>query len=135
MILADTQALLWFFVADRRLGRLAYRMMWQANLDQNVAFSAISIWEVSMLLQKGRLDVDLNLNAAEWHRELIERGFIEIPVGGSIAARAGDLPDMHGDPADRIIVASALAGGHRLVTSDRNILEWTHRLDRFDARR
>ena len=88
-----------------------------------------------MLLQKGRLDVDLNLNAAEWHRELVGRGFIEAPVGGSVAARAGGLPDMHGDPADRIIVATAIDGGHRLITSDRAILDWTHELDRFDARR
>ena len=135
MILADTQALLWFFISDRRLGRLAYQMLWQASLNQDVAFSAISIWEVSMLLQKGRVDVDLNLNAIEWHRVLIQRGFIEVPVGGSIAARAGELPDMHGDPADRIIVATALEGGHRLITSDRNILDWPHELDRSDARR
>lgn len=87
-----------------------------------------------MLLQKGRLDVDLNLNAFEWHRELIQRGFIEVPVGGPIAARAGELPDLHGDPADRIIVSTALEG-HLLITSDRLILEWSHELDRFDARR
>ncbi len=134
MILCDTHALLWFITADRRLGRLSNRMMWQASLNRDLAFSAISIWEVSMLLQKGRLDVTLNVNANQWRQDLIARGLTEIPVDGAIAARAGELPDMHGDPADRIIVATAL-DGHRLVTSDTNILNWPHELDRFPARR
>ena len=134
MILADTHVLLWFFTADRRLGALANRMIWEANLDRNAAFSAISIWEVSMLLQRGRLDVALNLSASDWRMNLLTQGFIEIPVDGAIAALAGDLTDMHGDPADRIIVATAL-DGHRLITSDRPILNWPHELDRFSARR
>ena len=134
MILCDTHALLWFVTADRRLGRLSNRMMWQASLNRDLAFSAISIWEVGMLLQKGRLDVTLNVNANQWRQDLIARGLTEIPVDGAIAARAGELPDMHGDPADRIIVATTL-DGHRLITSDRLILDWPHELDRFPARR
>ena len=134
MILCDTHALLWFITADRRLGRLSNRMMWQASLNRDLAFSAISIWEVGMLLQKGRLDVTLNVNANQWRQDLIARGLTEIPVDGAIAARAGELPDMHGDPADRIIVATTL-DGHRLITSDRLILDWPHELDPFPARR
>ncbi|MCE2499630.1 MAG: type II toxin-antitoxin system VapC family toxin [Dehalococcoidia bacterium] len=135
MILSDTHTFLWFITADRRLGRLSNRMMWQASLDRDLAFSAISIWEVSMLLQKGRLDVTFNVNASQWRQDLIARGLTEIPVDCAIAARAGDLEDMHGDPADRIIVATALEGGHRLITNDTNILNWPHQLDRFPARR
>ena len=135
MILSDTHTFLWFITADRRLGRLSNRMMWQASLDRDLAFSAISIWEVSMLLQKGRLDVTFNVNASQWRQDLIARGLTEIPVDGAIAARAGDLEDMHGDPADRIIVATALQDGHRLITNDTNILNWPHQLDRFPARR
>ena len=52
----------------------------------------------------------------------------EIPVNGLIAARAGLLPDMHGDPADRLIVATALEG-HQLITADERMLAWPGNLD------
>ena len=84
-----------------------------------------------MRVQKGRLDLLFDLGA--WRRDLLDRGLIEIPVDGGIAARAGLLPDMHGDPADRIIVATALEG-HQLVTADGKILRWPGPLGRLDAR-
>ena len=64
---------------------------------------------------------------------LINQGLIEIPVDGAIVARAGLLTDIHGVPADCIIVATAL-GGHKLVTADERILGWSGNLDRLDAR-
>ncbi len=84
-----------------------------------------------MRVQKGRLDFLLDLSA--WRQDLLNMGLNEIPVDGSIAARAGLLPDIHGDPADRIIVATALTG-HQLVTADRAILRWTGPLKSMDAR-
>ena len=66
--------------------------------------------------------------------ELLGQGLIEIPVDGDIGIRANALPDFHADPADRIVVATALTG-HRLVTADDRILEWSGSLDRLDARR
>ena len=84
-----------------------------------------------MRVQKGRLDFLLDLSA--WRQDLLNMGLIEIPVDGSIAARAGLLPDIHGDPADRIIVATALTG-HQLVTADRAILRWPGPLKSMDAR-
>ncbi len=87
-----------------------------------------------MLQQKNRLNVVPNLTARQWRERLLAEGLREIPVDNIIAVRAGELPDMHGDPADRIIVATAL-DGHRLITSDNEILDWPHELDRFDARR
>ena len=64
---------------------------------------------------------------------MVEAGVIEIPVDGAIAARAGLLTDMHGNPADRIIVATAMEG-HRLVTADERILGWNGDIGRLDAR-
>ena len=84
-----------------------------------------------MRVQKGRLDFLLDLSA--WRQDLLNMGLIEIPVDGSIAARAGLLPDIHGDPADRKIVATALTG-HQLVTADRAILRWPGPLKCMDAR-
>lgn len=132
MILGDTQAVVWYLDANRRLGPEARDRIARAIQNGQAAFSAISIWEIGMLQQKGRLGSELN--AAQWHERLLAEGFNEIPVTGAIAARAGDLLDMHGDPADRIVVATALEG-HLLITSDGPILNWPHDLDRFSARR
>ena len=62
-----------------------------------------------------------------------EQGVVEIPIDGVIGVRAVNLLGLNNDPADRIIVATAL-DGHRLVTADRNILAWSGNLDRLDAR-
>ena len=83
-----------------------------------------------MRVQKGQ--VRLNRDLYAWRRDLLGDGLIEIPVQGDIAIRAGLLSNMHGDPADRIIVATALEG-HQLVTADRRILDWPGHLSRLDA--
>ena len=95
-----------------------------------VAVSAITFWEVGMRVQKGQLDLGFELQV--WRRTLLDEGLIELPVDGDIAVRAGLLANMHGDPADRLIVATALQG-YRLVTSDRRILDWPGHLSRLDA--
>lgn len=64
---------------------------------------------------------------------MLDQGVVEIMVDGEIAVRAGLLPDVHGDPADRIIIATALEG-HQLVTADQRILDWPGSMSRLDAR-
>ena len=66
--------------------------------------------------------------------ELLDQGLIEIPVDGEIGIRANLLQDFHADPADRIIVATAL-NVYALVTADERILEWPGELNRLDATR
>ena len=84
-----------------------------------------------MLVAKGRLS--LADDVASWRRQNLRQGLTEIPVDGEIGARAGSLAGLHGDPADRIIVATAM-DGHRLVTADQRILDWDGPLQRLDAR-
>ena len=79
-----------------------------------------------MRIQKGHLALRFDLDV--WRRDMLEQGVNEIPVNGLIATRAGLLPDMHGDPADRLIVATALEG-HQLITADERILAWPGKLD------
>ena len=131
MILLDTHVLLWHEKGDRRLGIQARERFVRAFPQGGLAISAISFWEVGMEIQKGRLDLRLDLTS--WRQDLLEQGLAEIPVDGRIAARAGILHDLHGDPADRIIVATALEG-HTLVTADHLILDWPGNLNRLDAR-
>lgn len=130
MILLDTQVMLWLRSGDPKLGRQARLAIDQAWRSDGVAVSAISFWEVGMLKEKGRLKFLEDVSM--WRQEQLAQGMIEIPVDGDIGARAAELQNLHGDPADRIIVATAL-NGHRLVTSDRRILDWPGALNRLRA--
>lgn len=131
MILLDTHVLLWHERGDRRMGPHARRTVERALREGDAAVSAISFWEVGMRARKGRLELLIAL--AAWRSDLLDRGLVEIPVDGAVAARAGLLTDMHGDPADRIIVATALQG-HRLLTADSLMLDWPGSLSSLDAR-
>lgn len=84
-----------------------------------------------MRVQKDQLD--FFVEPYSWRQDLMAQGLIEIPINGNITVRAGLLPDMHGDPCDRLIVATALQG-HDLITADERILEWPGTLSRLDAR-
>ena len=83
-----------------------------------------------MLVHKGR--IRLGQDAASWRRQHQQQGVVEIPVDGEIGIRAAALEGLPGDPADRIIVATAMEG-HRLVTADRRILAWPGPAQRLDA--
>ena len=131
MLIMDTHALLWSRRRPSPMSPSSIEAIDTALQADNLAVSAFTFWEVAMLLAKERLDFPEN--TATWRRELLEEGLIEIPVDGDIGIRANALPDFHADPADRIIVATALSG-HRLVTADERILAWGGRLDRLDAR-
>lgn len=130
-MLLDTQATLWHRLGDPQLGSRAREAIDQAWLSNELAISAITFWETAMLRDKGRIRFPDDV--LQWRLMLLAQGYVEIPINGEIAARAGLLPDIHGDPADRIIVATALEG-HHLVTSDRKILAWPGQLARLDAR-
>ena len=78
--------------------------------------------------------MELLADIGTWRVSLLNEGLVEVPVDGAIAARAGLLPDMHGYPADRMIVATTL-DRHRLVTADRRILDWLGQLNRLDTTR
>ena len=131
MTLLDTHVLLWHELGNRKLGPQARRTFERALQAGDAAVSAISFWEVGMQVQKGRLDFRLDLDA--WRRTLLQEGLVQIPVDGEIGIRANELAAFHGDPADRLVVATALVGGHQMVTADRRILEWPGPLRRLDA--
>jgi PIN domain nuclease of toxin-antitoxin system len=82
--------------------------------------SAISVWEVSMLAQKGRLELAPSLDA--WISTNITAPVELEPI--SICIASCRLPAFHGDPADRLIVATAITLGLPLITGDRKIIEW-----------
>ena len=63
----------------------------------------------------------------------MSEGAIELPLTGEIAILAEELEGLHGDPADRFIVATAFAHDATLVTADARLLQWRHGLRRHNA--
>ncbi|CAG7856669.1 hypothetical protein MCAMS1_01240 [biofilm metagenome] len=127
----DTHALVWLDQDDVNLGAKARSYADQALQQGHLAVSAITFWEVAMLIAKNRITMTLPVGA--WRRELLQKGLVELPVDGEIGIKAAGL-DLHGDPADRMIVASCQQKGAMLVTADLPLLEWHGTLERHDAR-
>ena len=131
MILLDTHILIWLDEGSPRLGKDTLQRINKEFNGGIIAVSAISFWEISMLVQKQRLEIRMPLD--DWRGELIQSGVQEIPVDGSISICAGGLQNFHGDPADRLIVATALKFESTLITADQKILSWKDPKFRVDA--
>jgi PIN domain nuclease of toxin-antitoxin system len=121
MIVIDTHALVWALDDSDRLGAQA-----RALIDQSetVLFSAISIWEIALLVKKSRLM--LNKEIDEWMKRVFDLpGLLLAPLDPAIAIDSVRLPgEFHNDPADRIIIATARHHGVPLLTADRAILDY-----------
>lgn len=132
MIILDTHVLVWLDEGSSRLGPQSRDLIDEALYQEQLAVAAISFWEIAMLVEKKRLDIKMDLQV--WRQELLEKGLKEVAMHGSIAVQAGELPEFHGDPADRIIVASALFTSATLVTADEKILAWLQLSGKQNAR-
>lgn len=123
LILLDTHALVWSVEERPRLGPGAKRSINAAARLNQLAVSAITPWEVALLVSKGRLN--LSTDAMVWVRDALSRpGISLVPLEPEIAVASTRLPfDMHPDPADRILVATARHLGATLVTADKLLLD------------
>lgn len=137
MILLDTNALLWLAESHPRLGEAARATIAQASGGAQILVSAISFWEIGMLLEKGRISLSEPL--IRWADAVRTRSEIRIvAVDAKIAIEAGMLPGgLHGDPGDRFIIATGRITGVPLLTSDRKILAYgkAGHVEAIDARR
>ncbi len=135
MLLLDTNALLWVLQDHPRLSTRARDMItdgWQVG---SVAVSVVTFWEIAVLAERNRLA--LGCHPARWRSDRIADGLQELPLYGPEAVRAVALghEGFHKDPADRFIVATALLGGHTLLTNDSEILAWEGELHCVNIRR
>jgi len=121
LTLLDTHVLFWWYASPGRVSARARRTLEQALRRGPIAASAISLLELATAYRRGRLH--LERPADEWMEDLRKVRELRLePVTAAIAQAAGALPDsVPGDPADRIIVATARALAARLVTADRRL--------------
>lgn len=116
MIVLDTHALLWWALDPDKLSPSASAMCERMERDGGFA-SAISIWELGVKVQNGKLDMGMTL--PEFVRRLSLGAVVElIPVDASIWLRAVALQWDHRDPADRVIAATAIERGLPLLSKD-----------------
>jgi PIN domain nuclease of toxin-antitoxin system len=123
--LLDTH--IWFWLVRGAEGKLAPNIaakLERAARTRPLGVSVISIWEIAMLVKKGRIELGLPLR--DWVEAAFDnRGFKLIALDAKIAIESCDLPgDFHPDPADRFLVASARLDNAVLVTRDERILEY-----------
>ncbi len=132
MIVLDTHVLLWLDQDSTRLGSMARSIIASAAAEGAIAVSAISFWEVAMLVAKGRVTTSLDLE--RWRQDLLDAGLQELPVDGATGFLATRLAPLHGDPADRMILAAAMQRGAGLVTANERLLAWQGDIERHEAR-
>lgn len=121
MILLDTHVWLWWLLGSPRLPAKERRALDRAGSRGAVRVAAVSLWEAQMLHSKGRLVLDRAFDV--WIREAAAVGVVEIiPLDVEVVSALAHLPaTFHGDPADRLIVATARAHRLPLATHDRAV--------------
>jgi len=126
LIVLDTHAWVWWISSPERLSEKAQTEIEQAMETKEIHISSISAWEVALLVRKGRLE--LSLPAEDWVARSEALPFLDfVPVDNHIAMRSVHLPgELHDDPADRIIIATALTLGAPLVSKDSKIRSYRH---------
>ena len=123
--LLDTHVLVWLMEGNERLGQKSREMIRIATQTDSLYVSAITPWEVAMLVSKGRLSFSLEIG--KWlGMALAMPGIRMTPLSVEISIASTQLPcEFHSDPADRIIVATARHIGATLVTEDKLILTYS----------
>lgn len=132
MLLLDTHVLIWLDEGNPRLGQIALQTINEFLAIGQLGVATISFWEVAMLVEKQRLTIKTELEV--WRAELLQTGLLEIPLRGTTAICAGQLRLFHGDPADRLLVATAIENAATLMTADEKILSWDQFHQKIDAR-
>lgn len=131
-LLLDTHVILWALLSPEELNESSREFITNAQEQNKLFLSSITLWEIAMLKSKQRI------NIYEPTRKFLESitnidGLSIKEISTDVAAESVSLNKFHGDPADRIIVATALSLGLTLLTRDRAILAWVSEQENIRA--
>src|SRR5882757_338203 len=126
-LLLDTHAWIWLALAEPKFKEDALSQIRRNSSEGSLFLSPISMWEVALKASRGKLALDLPIR--EWIlRASRLPGLNMVTITPEIAAQCAELPpEFHGDPADRILAATARAEGLTLVTHDKALLQLARR--------
>jgi PIN domain nuclease of toxin-antitoxin system len=113
-LLLDTHLLLWTAEGPRRLSKVARALI--SDQDNELLFSAASLWEIAIKRSLGRNDFQLDPRLLR--RGLLDNGYAELPITSEHALATDSLRPIHKDPFDRILIAQATVEGITLLTVD-----------------
>jgi len=121
MIVADTHIIIWNALKPEMLSRKAEKAISAANNSDGIIFCDISLWEIAMLMHKGRLSIDVEY--LEFIRLILEsNNYVNRGITPEIARLSAKLfSDNNKDPADRIIAATSIIENAKLVTADKKL--------------
>jgi PIN domain nuclease of toxin-antitoxin system len=123
VIVLDTHVWLWWLSNPEKLSKGAAKRIERETSDGRICISSISVWETAMLVAKGRLELSIDLN--DWLAISESLPFVEfIPVSNRIALQSVHLQELHNDPADRIIIATAIELSASVVSADNKIIAY-----------
>lgn len=127
LLLLDTHCWLWAQLGlVRRLSQAALKAIQNAESEGGLRVSVISIWELAMLEKRGKLALPMDVRT--WVQEALSKPGISVaPLTPEIAIESVHLPgELHGDPADRMLVATARMLGATLLTKDAQLIRYSH---------
>jgi len=113
-LLLDTHLLLWSAFQRDRVPRSALELI--LDTGNELVFSVVSLWETAIKTQLGR--ADFRVDARLFRRGLLDNGYEELTVTGEHSVAIAQLPLLHRDPFDRLLVAQSVVEGITLLTSD-----------------
>lgn len=113
-LLLDTHVLIWAAGFPDRVSPEGRDLI--ANIENELFFSAASLWEVAIKSALGR--EDFTVDARLLRRGLLDNGYSELPVVSEHAVAIDGLPAIHKDPFDRLLIAQAMVEGITLLTAD-----------------
>lgn len=119
-LLLDTHLLLWLAATPEKLSKPVRKLI--EDQQNELFFSAASIWEVAIKQNLGR--EDFIADAHLLRRGLLDNGYSELPVLSEHAVAINSLPDIHKDPFDRMLVAQATIEGFVLLTADATVAKY-----------
>jgi PIN domain nuclease of toxin-antitoxin system len=119
-LLLDTHLLLWAAGPSPHLSARARRLI--DDPDNELVVSAASLWEIAIKSALRR--PNFRLDAPLFRRNLLNNGYNELAVTGQHAVAVANLPLLHRDPFDRILVAQSIVEGITLLTSDPRVAQY-----------
>ncbi len=119
-LLLDTHLLLWAASTPERLSAKARTLLLDSG--NQLLFSSASLWEVT--IKNGLERSDFNVDSRRLWRMLLVNGYRELPVTSEHAVAVNDLPPLHKDPFDRILIAQARVEGLLLLTADKSVANY-----------
>lgn len=121
MIVLDTHILIWDALEPAKLSQPAKEAIAAANQAGEILVADISLWEIAMLIQKGRIQVSTDVQT--FLNLVLQANNIQlVAISPEIAAQSVQLPaTINADPADRLIAATAIVKQATLITADHNL--------------